>query len=70
MKKDTKIIFGDSRLVLESWSKGFVSKEMPPETIALAQEVRGLREKFEQAGGKIRRIAGGANPADLGYHKE
>jgi len=28
-----------------------------------------LREAFEKEGGKIKRVSGGSNPADLGFHK-
>ena len=62
-------IFGDSKLVLDFWSKGHIKKEMDGETIALANEVAKLRKKFERQGGCLERISGGANPADLGFHK-
>ncbi len=62
-------IFGDSKLVLDFWSKGHIKKEMDGETIALAGEVAKLRKKFERLGGHMSRISGGANPADLGFHK-
>lgn len=62
-------IFGDSKLVLDFWSKGRIKKEMDAETVALAGEVAKLRKKFERWGGCIGRISGGANPADLGFHK-
>jgi Predicted double-stranded RNA/RNA-DNA hybrid binding protein len=62
-------IFGDSKLVLDFWSKGLVKKSMDSETISLADEVAKLRKKFERLGGRLARISGGANPADLGFHK-
>jgi len=63
-------IFGDSRLVVEYWSKGFIKKDnLPEETIKLSQEVKTLRKKFEHQGGKMFLISGGSNPADLGFHK-
>ncbi len=62
-------IFGDSKLVLDFWSKGLIKKSMDGETIALADEVAKLRKKFERLGGHISHISGGANPADLGFHK-
>jgi ribonuclease HI len=63
-------IFGDSRLVVEYWSKGFIKKDnLPEETINLAQETKVLRKKFENNGGKMVLISGSSNPADLGFHK-
>lgn len=62
-------IFGDSKLVLDFWSKGRIKKEMDSETITLAREAAKLRQKFERLGGHLSRISGGANPADLGFHK-
>jgi len=35
----------------------------------LAQETAALRRQFESAGGQLLKISGGANPADLGFHK-
>lgn len=63
-------IFGDSRLVVEYWSKGFIKKDnLPEETIKLSHEVKTLRKKFESYGGEIVLISGSSNPADLGFHK-
>lgn len=70
MKEDIKMIFGDSKLILEYWSKGYIKKEMPEATISLANEVKKLRYSFEKDGGKIDHISGGSNPADLGFHKD
>jgi len=62
-------IFGDSQLVLNYWSKGFINKkEMNKNTIKLSEDVSKLRKKFEKAGGTIKFISGGQNPADLGFH--
>jgi ribonuclease HI len=69
IKKDVKNIYGDSKLILDYWSKGFIKKEMPEETISLADEVKKLRYWFEKEGGKIEHISGGSNPADLGFHR-
>jgi ribonuclease H-related protein len=68
-KAGAKNVFGDSDLILDFWSKGFVKKDVLQDTIDLAKEVKKLRYKFEKSGGKIERIAGASNPADLGYHK-
>lgn len=62
-------IFGDSKLVIDYWSKGFVKKNnLSIKTIALVKEVVRLRKKFEKIGGEIIYISGGDNPADLGFH--
>lgn len=62
-------IFGDSKLIIDYWSKGFIKKELPEETIVLAKEVKVLRFEFEKNGGNIEHVSGGKNPADLGFHK-
>ena len=62
-------IFGDSVLVLDYWSRGHIKRDMGGDTIDLAKEVAKLRWRFEQGGGQVLRISGGANPADLGFHK-
>lgn len=70
LKGGVKKIFGDSNLVLESWSKGFIKIEnKSQETIKLVNEVFSLRKEFEKTGGKIGHIPGASNPADLGFHK-
>ena len=69
IKKKIKKIFGDSKLVIEYWSKGFIKKkELPPTTVKLAAEVKKLREAFDKKGGTVGRISGDHNPADLGFH--
>jgi len=63
-------IFGDSKLIIDYWSKGYIKNDNnDSETIALVREVGKLRRQFEDRGGRIIRISGGANPADLGFHK-
>jgi ribonuclease HI len=69
LKKDIEKIFGDSKLILDYWSKGYIKKDKNEETIALAEEVKKLRYEFEKKGGKLGHISGGSNPADLGFHK-
>ncbi len=69
MRSGIQKIFGDSSLILDYWSKGFIKKEMNEETRELAQEVKKLRFLFEQNGGQLVKISGGSNPADLGFHK-
>ncbi len=61
-------IFGDSKLVIDYWSKGYIKKEIPEETRDLVKDVAKLRKQFEKAGGRVGRISGDHNPADLGFH--
>lgn len=68
LKDGVKKVFGDSRLVIDYWSKGHIKKELPAATRKLAMEVADLREQFEKEGGKIKHISGDHNPADLGFH--
>ena len=68
-KTGEKNIFGDSKLVIDYWSKGFIKKEVGKETVELAIEVADIRRKFEASGGKISLISGDDNPADLGFHR-
>lgn len=64
-----KNIFGDSKLVIDFWSQWRVKrKDLPEETVDLADEVSALRESFEAEGGSVERISGDYNPADLGFH--
>ena len=67
----SKHLFGDSKLVIEFWSKGHVSKKMACEEdlVALSRETASLRQTFEAQGGRIERISGDINPADLGFHR-
>jgi ribonuclease HI len=68
-KMSTKKIFGDSRLVIDYWSRWRVKrKELPESTVKLAEEVSKMREAFEKAGGTVMHISGDYNPADLGFH--
>ncbi|MFA5080338.1 MAG: RNase H1/viroplasmin domain-containing protein [Candidatus Paceibacterota bacterium] len=69
IKSGNKKIFGDSKLILDYWSKGFIKKDLPQETINLASEVKKLRYEYEKSGGQLIHISGGKNPADLGFHK-
>lgn len=69
LESGARKVFGDSALVLNYWSKGHVKKDMGEKTIELAEEAAKLRWRFEQTGGQLIQISGGANPADLGFHK-
>ena len=63
-------ICGDSSLVLDYWSKGICNKEdLEDDTVKLIEKVTLLRKKFEEKNGKVEKISGDVNPADLGFHK-
>lgn len=69
IEEGVKKVFGDSKLVIEYWSKWAIKKkETAPETARLAEEVSKLRAEFEKMGGKVIRVSGDLNPADLGFH--
>jgi ribonuclease HI len=66
-------LFGDSRLVLDYWSRGHVSADKrarDPALAALAGRVCAAREAFEDDGGELAHVPGGRNPADLGHHRD
>lgn len=67
-ERNMKKIFGDSRLVIDYWSKGMIKRTLPKETVELALKVTKKRSVFEKKGGTIEHISGDINPADLGYH--
>ena len=69
LKLEIKNIFGDSKLVLNYWSKGFIKKDLPQKTQKLSKKTSDLRNLFEKNEGKIDFIEGDYNPADLGFHK-
>lgn len=70
MKEEEKSVFGDSKLVIDYWSKRQIKKkDVAAKTVKLAMEVAALRESFEEGGGVVSRIPGGDNPADLGFHR-
>ncbi len=69
-KKKIKKIFGDSKLVINYWSKGIMNeKKLPKETVQLVNKVAVLRTAFETWGGVVGRVSGDYNPADLGFHR-
>ncbi len=69
-KERVKRIFGDSKLVIDYWSRHRAKrKTLPRETVRLIDEVAELRKQFEARGGTIARISGNDNPADLGFHR-
>ncbi len=69
LSQKTKKVFGDSKLVIDFWSKGIANRKLlSPKTLALVKEVAELRGQFEDAGGKVAHVSGDHNPADLGFH--
>jgi ribonuclease HI len=69
----TKAVLGDSRLVLDYWSKDRVSaakRASDPALSELAREAAQARRAFERAGGRLAHVSGSVNPADLGYHRD
>ncbi|MBI2889087.1 MAG: ribonuclease H family protein [Candidatus Liptonbacteria bacterium] len=68
MAENIKKVFGDSKLVIEFWTRWRIKKDVPEETFKLAREAAGLRKEFEEQGGEVIRISGDDNPADLGFH--
>ncbi|WP_215537464.1 ribonuclease H family protein [Borreliella bavariensis] len=70
LKENIINIFGDSKLIIDYWSKGiYNSKKLKQITINLIKKTVKLRKKFEEQGGKISFIPGNENIADLGFHK-
>ncbi|MEG1337471.1 MAG: ribonuclease H family protein [Cetobacterium sp.] len=70
IKKGKFKIFGDSKLIIDYWSKGLCNKSsLNEKTINLIQKTNGRRITFEKLGGQIKHISGDINPADLGFHK-
>ena len=70
---DCKVIMGDSRLVVDYWSKGYLRRETAgkdPDLQRLVHEVKKLRRTFEARGGAVKHVSGSINPADLGFHKD
>lgn len=70
LSEGVKEIFGDSKLILDYWSKGHAKiNELPPATVKLIGEVSKLRAEYERSGGKLTHVSGDINPADLGFHR-
>ncbi|WP_297596982.1 ribonuclease H family protein [uncultured Cetobacterium sp.] len=70
IKKGKSKIFGDSKLVIDYWSKGLCNKtSLNEKTINLIQKTSERRVIFEKLGGEIKHVSGDINPADLGFHK-
>ncbi|MGL4999196.1 MAG: viroplasmin family protein [Cetobacterium sp.] len=70
IKKRNLQIFGDSKLIIDYWSKGHYNKtSLNEKTINLIKKISIRREQFEKLGGLIKHVSGDINPADLGFHK-
>ncbi len=70
ISNDIKQVFGDSKLVIDYWSRGYIKKkEVAMATVKLAEEVMKSRNAFELSGGALSRVSGDVNPADLGFHR-
>ncbi|WP_448821475.1 ribonuclease H1 domain-containing protein [Cetobacterium sp.] len=70
LRKRNFKIFGDSKLIIDYWSKGHYNKtSLNEKTIDLIKKTTEKRVKFESLGGTIQHVSGDINPADLGFHK-
>lgn len=68
LKYNVKVIKGDSQVVIDYWSQG-KHHMSDVSTVKLIQRVVMLRKAFLDNGGKIVKISGNDNLADLGFHK-
>ena len=72
-KRGSKVVYSDSELVLNHWSKGHVTtkkRQSDPDLYALAQKTAQERRAYELSGGILLKVSGGINPADLGHHRD
>jgi ribonuclease H-related protein len=72
-KLGVKKVCGDSALVLDYWSRGHVTLQKRREDFdlyKLAQRTAAERAAFEKEGGRLIKVPGALNPADLGFHRE
>lgn len=71
IKYNVTTIYGDSDLVIKYWSKGICNKEnLNKKTIELIEITSKLLKDFiNNKNGKLLKISGDDNPADLGFHK-
>lgn len=72
-KLSKKRVCGDSKLVLDFWSKGVIGKgkmeEGDQDFFRLIEMTVSARKAFESDGGELCYIPGDKNPADLGFHR-
>ena len=70
LKTGVEKVFGDSKIIVNYWSKGFVKEvNVSEETLDLIDAVKILRDGFEEKGGAVIGVSGAENPADLGFHR-
>ena len=70
LRKRSFKIFGDSKLIIDYWSKGHYNKtSLNEKTVDLIKKTTEKRVKFESLGGTIQHVSGDINPAVLGFHK-
>lgn len=63
-------IYSDSQLIVNYWSKGSYNKINDQMKLNMIQQCTELRKQFEVLGGRIVKIDGDDNIADLGYHRK
>lgn len=65
-----KLICGDSKLVLDYWSKGsYNGKALSKKTVNLISIAKKIRDSIEGYGVTFEHVSGDHNPADLGDHR-
>lgn len=70
IKYDVNYICGDSKLVIDYWlNLKYNPENINIDTIELIKKANKLYEIFKLKGGRVHRIPGDINPADLGFHK-
>lgn len=70
LKNNIKTICGDSKLVIEYWvNLRYNAENIDEDTIELIHKTNKLYLKFKENQGKLIKISGDINPADLGFHK-
>lgn len=69
IKYNVKVIKGDSQVVIDYWSQG-KHHMSDVSTVKLINRVIMLRKAFINNGGRIIKIKGKDNIADIGFHKE
>ena len=71
LKYNYRVINCDSELLVKYWSKGIVNRGKIGESkLWYIDKAILLRTEFEKQGGKIIKISGDDNLADLGFHKK
>lgn len=67
-----QVLRSDSQLLVQYWSKKLSpdkAAKMCPRKVEIIKKTIVLRKKFDVKGGKVEKISGDVNLADLGYHK-